>query len=61
MEDITQLCIEYDKTYGTYPETRYQGKDVLEFIIKKTFGMIYLERSYQIELNKRYQKEVDGD
>jgi hypothetical protein len=33
LEDIKRLCLQYDKLYGYYPESYYEGMALYEFII----------------------------
>ena len=35
IEELFELCEEYDATYGDYPESIYEGKAVFEFIMEK--------------------------
>lgn len=35
LKDIAQLCIDYDERYGEHPESRLEGKGVMEYIVSR--------------------------
>jgi hypothetical protein len=49
LPEIRQLCIDYDKTYGEWPENKFEGENVLEHIYKK-LGLVWSYEEYQKQL-----------
>ena len=39
VDALRELCLEYDLKYGDYPESYYQGFDLLEFFLKTVVGI----------------------
>jgi len=33
IEAVKELCVNYDLTYGTFPESEFEGLEILKFLI----------------------------
>lgn len=38
LDELRRLCMQYDKKYGTYPESTFEGMSVYSFIYEKVTG-----------------------
>jgi hypothetical protein len=59
LDDIVKFCVEYDKLYGRYPESAWEGKallgDLLDSLVERS---IISRESYQEIVNRLDSEDV---
>ncbi len=58
LEDIKELCLEFDKKYGSWPEDQYQGLSLYNYICRSQCDYVQCVNSNDIDMWRQELKEI---